>query len=111
MTKLLIALASAGLLALGGCAGTTGGTSGTQASAGTGISPEAQSALKQAENDVAASKKDENEWTTSANVLKKAQEAAKKGDSNTVLKDSKLASELAKISIGQLKYPSTDVFK
>ncbi|MEO6146515.1 MAG: hypothetical protein ABIT70_05575 [Sulfuriferula sp.] len=111
MTKLLIALASAGLLTLGGCAGTTGSSSGTQATSGTGISADAQAALKQAESDVTASKKDENEWTTSADVLKKAQEAAKKGDSKTVLKDAKMASELAKLSIQQLKYPSTDVFK
>jgi hypothetical protein len=107
----LIALASAGLLTLGGCAGTTGSSSGTQATSGTGISADAQAALKQAESDVTASKKDENEWTTSAAVLKKAQEAAKKGDSKTVLKDAKMASELAKLSIQQLKYPSTDVFK
>jgi len=112
MTKLLIALASAGLLTLGGCAGTTNGTSSTQASAQAtpGISAAAQAALKQAESDVAASKKAKNEWTTAADALKKAQEAAKKGDSDAVLKNAKFASELAKLSIAQLKYPTTDVF-
>jgi len=113
MTKLLIALASAGLLTLGGCAGTTNGTSSTQASAQSptpGISATAQAALKQAESDVAASKKDKNEWTTAAAALKKAQEAAQKGDSNAVEKNAKFASELAKLSIGQLKYPSTFTF-
>ncbi|BBP04531.1 hypothetical protein TPL01_16950 [Sulfuriferula plumbiphila] len=112
MTKFLIALASAGLLTLGGCAGTTNGTGSTQASAQSatsGISAAAQAALKQAENDVAASKKDKNEWTTAAAALKNAHEAAKKGDSDAVLKSAKFASELAKLSIGQLKYPTTDV--
>jgi len=113
MTKLLIALASAGLLTLGGCASTSNGTSSTQASAQAtpGINAAAQTALKQAESDVAASKKDENEWTTAAEALKKAQEAAKKGDSDVVLKNAKFASQLAKLSVAQLKYPSTDVFK
>ncbi|GBL45059.1 hypothetical protein SFMTTN_0863 [Sulfuriferula multivorans] len=113
MTKLLIALASAGLLTLGGCASTSNGTSGTQASAQTtpGISASAQTALKQAESDVGASKKDGNEWTTAAAALKNAQDAAKKGDSDAVLKNAKFASELAKLSVAQLKYPTTDVFK
>ena len=113
MTKILIALASAGLLTLGGCAGTTNGAGSTQASAPSatpGISAAAQAALKQAESDVAASKKDKIEWTTTAAALKNAQDAAKKGDSDAVLKSAKFASELAKLSIGQLKYPTTDVY-
>jgi murein lipoprotein len=115
MNKLLIIMAGAGLLTLGGCAGMDNMAStdkpATQAAATPSISPEAQAALAQAEADAAAAAKAKVQWTTTDIALKAAQAAAKTGDSEAVLKSAKFASAEAKLSLGQMNYPSTDVFK
>ena len=115
MNKLLIILAGAGLLTLGGCAGmdnmASTDTPVTQADATPSISPEAQAALTQAETDAAEAAKAKVQWTTTDIALKAAQAAAKTGDSEAVLKNAKFASAEAKLSLGQMQYPSTDVFK
>jgi hypothetical protein len=115
MNKLLIILAGAGLLTLGGCASmdnmASSDTPATQAAATPGISPEAQAALTQAEADAAEAAKAKAQWTTTDIALKAAKAAAKTGDSAAVLKNAKFASAEAKLSIEQMSYPSTDVFK
>jgi hypothetical protein len=44
-------------------------------------------------------------WTTAADALKAAEAAAAKGDSATVLKDSKIASDMAHRGLAQLNDP------
>ena len=116
MNKLLIILAGAGVLTLGGCAGMDNMASDSSSPAAThaaapAITPEAQAALTQAEADAAAAAKNKVQWTTTETALKAAQAAAKTGDSEAVLKNAKFASAEAKLSLGQMQYPSTDVFK
>ncbi|MDO9636259.1 MAG: hypothetical protein Q7I95_04800, partial [Thiobacillus sp.] len=66
---------------------------------------EAQAALTAAE----AAAKDANAkfalWTTAESALKAAQAAAEKGDSDTVLKQSKIVQEHTKLGMAQLNYP------
>ena len=115
MNKLLIILAGAGVLTLGGCASMDNMASDSNSPAATqaaaAITPEAQAALTQAEADAAAAAKNKVQWTTTETALKAAQAAAKTGDSESVLKNAKFASAEAKLSLGQMQYPSTDVFK
>lgn len=73
------------------------------------LTEEAQKALAQAEADAKAAKASFTLWTPAEASLKKAQEAAKKGDSNTVLKEAKQVSEMCKISAGQANYASTEM--
>jgi murein lipoprotein len=70
-----------------------------------GLSKEAMDALAQAEADVKAARKADNSWTTAIDALQAAEEAARKGDSAAVLKHAKKASQQAKLSEAQLKYP------
>ena len=73
------------------------------------LTAEAKSALAQAEADIKAAKAEYGLWTTAQDALKDAQEAAKKGDSTTVLREAKEASALAKLGLAQNKYPSTEL--
>jgi rRNA maturation endonuclease Nob1 len=115
MNKLLIILAGAGVLTLGGCASMDDMASDSSSPAATqaaaAITPEAQAALTQAEADAAAAAKNKVQWTSTEAALKAAPAAAKTGDSEAVLKNAKFASAEAKLSLGQMQYPSTDVFK
>lgn len=77
------------------------------AAAATPVSEEASQSLSKAEADVKQAKSKGSLWTTTADALKKAKEAAAKGDSSATLKLSKTASEQAHLSIEQLKYPLT----
>lgn len=107
MTKFLIA-ASALALLLGGCAGVPEQQSeATPAaeSAKPAISAEAAAALAAAQNDVKTAKARNALWTTAEAALKTAEEAAEKGDSETVLKQSKRASDHVKKGLAQLDYP------
>jgi murein lipoprotein len=103
MSKVLLALTSAALIALAGCA--------TQQStpAKPALSAEAKAALTAAE----AAHKDAMAkfalWTTADAALKAAKEAAEKGDSATVLKQSKIVQEHTKMGIAQLDYPMLKV--
>lgn len=108
MNKFIIALIGASVLTMSGCAGTT--QTGSAPSNGA-LSSEAQSALTQAKADVASAKKHDALWTNAASALTAAETAAKAGDSATVIKESKIASDAAKLGIEQTSLPSTDQFK
>lgn len=98
MSKVLLALTSAALIALSGCAT-------QQAPAKPQLSAEAKAALADAE----AAAKDANAkfalWTTADDALKAAKAAAEKGDSETVIKQSKRVQEHVKLGTAQLNYP------
>lgn len=107
MSKVLLALTSAALLGLSGCASQQAAEPTTASQAA--ISAEAQAALAAAQADVKAAKAKNALWTTAANALKAAEEAAAKGDSATVIKQSKLASDHVKKGMAQLNYPMLKV--
>lgn len=100
MSKVLLALTSAALIALSGCA-----TQQAAPPAKPALSAEAKAALTAAE----AAHKDANAkfalWTTADAALKAAKEAAEKGDSDTVIKQSKIVQDHTKKGIAQLDYP------
>lgn len=108
MNKLIIALIGATVLAISGCAGTQQTAS---APAVPTLSEEAQTALAQAQTDVAAAKKQKALWTNAESALKAAEDAAKTLDNETVIKASKKASTFAKLGIAQSTLPSTDPYK
>ena len=106
MSKVLLALTSAALLGLSGCADLyINKPGGAPAKAEASISAEAQAALTAAQADVKAAKAKNALWTTAESALKAAEEAAAKGDSATVLKEAKLASNQAQKGLAQLNYP------
>ena len=109
MSKVLLALTSAALLGLSGCAGTETKPADKAATAKPAISAEAQAALSTAQADVKAAKAQNALWTTAESALKTAEEAAEKGDSATVLKQAKLASDHVKKGLAQLNYPMLKV--
>ncbi len=109
MSKVLLALTSAALLGLSGCAGTETKPADTAPMAKTGISAEAQTALKDAQAAVKDAKAKNALWTTADAALKAAEAAAAKGDSDTVIKQSKLAIDHAKKGLAQLNYPPLKV--
>lgn len=103
MLKLVTAFASASLLLLGGCAGDMATKQDGAPKAA--LTESATKALAQAEADVKAAKAKKALWTTTNDALKKAKEAAEKGDSAAVEKNAKTASEHAKLGLGQAEYP------
>ena len=106
MSKILLALTSAAVLSLAGCSGLYVNQPGGKPAASAGaISPEAAAALKAAQADVKTAKEKNALWTTAKDALEAAEEAAAKGDSETVLKKSKLASDHVKKGLEQLNYP------
>jgi hypothetical protein len=108
MSKVLLALTSAALLGLSGCADLNqpGGKPAAAAEpAKPSISAEAQAALA----DVKAAKAKGALWTTADSALKAAEAAAEKGDSATVLKQAKLASDHVQKGMAQLNYPMLKV--
>jgi hypothetical protein len=106
MSKVLLALTSAALLGLSGCADLYVNKAGDKPAASkAAISAEAQAALTAAQADVKAAKAKTALWTTAEDALKAAEEAAAKGDSATVIKQAKLASDHAKKGLAQLNYP------
>ncbi|OFZ99628.1 MAG: hypothetical protein A2Z44_10120 [Betaproteobacteria bacterium RBG_19FT_COMBO_58_11] len=96
---LLIAVAVAGMLSLAGC------QSAPPAPAKAELNDEAKIALAWAESDVKTAQSQGALWTTAANALKAAKEAAAKGDSAAVIKNAKTASTHAKLGIEQKKLP------
>ena len=102
MQKSHLAAVAAGLLTLSACQTTPAPA---PAAAKSVLSEAAKTALSQAEADVKAAAKDEAVWTTATDALKKAKEAAEKGDSDATIKLAKTASAHAKLGIGQAKYP------
>ncbi|MHB1402930.1 MAG: hypothetical protein ACYCWB_11065 [Thiobacillus sp.] len=109
MSKVLLALTSAALLGLSGCAGTETKPADAAPMAKTGISAEARAALKDAQAAVKNAKAKNALWTTADAALKAAEAAAAKGDSDTVIKKSKLAIDHAKKGLAQLNYPPLKV--
>lgn len=109
MSNVLLALTSAALLGLSGCAGTETRPADTAPVAKTGISVEAQAALSVAQAAVKDAKAKNALWTTANNALKAAEAAAAKGDSATVIKQSRLASDQARKGLAQLNYPMLKV--
>ena len=112
MSKVLLALTSAALLGLTACAGTQEAADTPKPAAESAkptISAEAQAALSAAEADVKAAKAKNALWTTAENALKAAEGAAEKGDSATVLKQAKLASDQVKRGMAQLNLPMLKV--
>jgi hypothetical protein len=105
MSKVLLALTSAALLGLSGCADMQTTQTDKAAAAKPAISAEAQAALTAAQADVKNAKAKNALWTTADDALKAAEAAAAKGDSDTVLKQSKLASDHVQKGLAQLNYP------
>ncbi len=99
MQKSLFAVVAAGLLTLNACQTTP------PAPAKAELSDEAKIALSWAESDTKDANKAESLWTTAADELQKAKEAAAKGDSEATIKHAKTASAHAKLGIAQSKYP------
>jgi hypothetical protein len=73
------------------------------------LSPEAQKALAEAEAAVKAARAGFTLWVPAENALTAAQEAAKAGDSGTVLKQAGVIAELTRLGVGQAQYPTTEV--
>jgi uncharacterized protein YceK len=117
MSKVLLALTSAALLALSGCAEVQTkpadkpaavvkpATSKPAEAAKPTISAEAQATLAAAQADVKAAKAKNALWTTAQDALEAAEAAAAKGDSATVLSQSRLASDHVRKGLAQLDYP------
>lgn len=73
------------------------------------ITAEAQAALAAAEADVKKAKAEFALWTTAESAFKAAQESAKTGDSEAVIKQAKKASALVELGLKQKSYPSTEM--
>lgn len=111
MSKVILALTSAALLGLSGCADmhadkSAGQPASTSAEpAKPAISAEAQAALSAAQAAAKEAKAKNALWTTADAAIKAAEAAAAKGDSATVIAQSKRASEHIKLGLAQLDYP------
>ena len=109
MSKVLLALTSVALLGLSGCADTAkkdmAKAESMPAASASAISSEAQAALNAAKIDFKAASSKYEAWTTAKGALGAAEEAAKKGDSATVLEQAKYSSDQSKLSLGQANYP------
>lgn len=99
MQKPFLVAVAAGIFALSGCQTTP------EQAAKPKLSDEAQIALSWAQADVKDAAKAGGLWTVADDALKAAKAAADKGDSANTIKNAKKASELAKLGIGQTKYP------
>lgn len=104
MRKVLFTLTSVSLLALAGCS-TYNSAPPASAAAESAISPQAQAALNEATATMKEAKSDFDIWTAAEAAYKKAQAAAAKGDSATVIKEANEATALNKLSIQQSKEP------
>ena len=115
MSKVLLALTSVALLGLSGCADLYINQPAAKPEAKAAepakpaISAEAQTALTAAQAAVKDAKAKNALWTTAENALKAAEAAAATGDSATVLKQAKLASDHAQKGLAQLNYPMLKV--
>ncbi len=108
MSKVLLALTSAALLGLSGCADLNANKASSSQPAEAAkptISAEAQAALTAAQAAVKDAKAKNALWTTAENALKAAEAAAATGDSAAVLKQAKLASDHVQKGLAQLNYP------
>lgn len=109
MSKVLLALTTVALLGLSGCATNQTASQTAAEPAKPAISADAKAALTAAQADVKDAKAKNALWTTAENALKAAEAAAEKGDSETVLKQSKLARDHVQKGLAQLNYPMLKV--
>ncbi|HYP69017.1 MAG TPA: hypothetical protein VEP67_12315 [Thiobacillaceae bacterium] len=117
MRHILTTLTAASVLALTGCAAQSASTSSApsaapvqaQASTQPAISAEAQSALGKAEIAVKEAQAKYALWTTAENAIKAAEEAAKAGNSEGVIKNAKIAEEQAHLGLAQAKVPPLEL--
>ena len=110
MSKVLLALTSAALLGLSGCAEMEPSQPPAKAAeVKPTISPEAQAALTAAQAEVKAAQAKNALWTTSKDALGNAEKAAEKGDSAEVLKQAELARYYIRKAAAQLNYPMLKV--
>jgi murein lipoprotein len=113
MRNIFIIIITFCFLPLGGCqSGTVKPDSSsaptpTAEAAKPALSEEASQALAKAEADVKEAKAQKALWTTAVEALKKAQEAAAKGDSAATLKFSNTASGHARLGLMQKASPQT----
>lgn len=80
--------------------------SASENAAGAGLTPDAQQALAGAESAVELAKSKRALWTTAIAALAEAQAAAKKQDSDAVVKHAATASEQAFLGLAQIGYPA-----
>lgn len=73
------------------------------------LSAEAQRALAQAEADVKAAKASYTLWVPADTALKNAQDAAKRGDSATVIEEAEKVAKYTRLGAAQADYPSTEM--
>lgn len=114
MSKVLLALTSAALLGLTGCADLYVNNPNAKPAAAAEpakatITAEAQAALTAAQSNAKAAKDKNALWTTAENAIKAAEAAAEKGDSETVMKQTKLANDQISKGLAQLDYPMLKV--
>ena len=108
MSKVLFALTSAALLGLSGCADLYINQPAKPAAAATPAAA-AKAALSSAPAAAKDAKAKNALWTTAENALKAAEAAAEKGDSDTVMKQAKLANDQVQKGLAQLNYPMLKV--
>lgn len=101
MKEIFVTTAVAAAFVLAGCQGSA------PVKPGAAFPADPKEALAQAEADVKAAAAKDALWTTAQAALKKAEEAAKKGDSAEVVKFAKIASDQARLGIAQTRYPLT----
>lgn len=115
MSKILVALTSATLLGLSGCADLYINQPAKPAAAATAepakaeISADAKAALAAAQAAAKDAKAKGALWTTAENALKAAETAATKGDSDTVMKQTKIVNDHVQKGLAQLNYPMLKV--
>ena len=80
--------------------------SASENAAGAGLTPDAQHALAGAESAVDLARSKRALWTTAIAALAEAQAAAKKQDSDAVVKHAATASEQAFLGLAQIGYPA-----
>ncbi|MDO9224780.1 MAG: hypothetical protein Q8M09_04075 [Pseudomonadota bacterium] len=114
MKQKLASLAIAGLtaVALSACSGAPTKTAEAPKAPAVADKPmlteAAQQALAKADADVKLANAHFALWTTAESALKSAQEAAKAGESDAVIKHAKFVSDQVARGIAQLSYPSTE---
>jgi hypothetical protein len=111
MRHILITLSAVTLIAMAGCASekTASNGGGAAMAATSGISAEAQTALSQAQAAIKEAKSKYALWTTAEKAMDAAEADAKKGDSAGVIKNAKMAEDLAHLGIAQLNEPPLEL--
>jgi hypothetical protein len=112
MRHIVVTLTAVSLLAVTGCASQQAEktmTSSTSPTAAPAISAGAQAELAAAQAAVDEAKAHYALWTTAESAMKAAEEAATKGDSDGVIKNAKMAEDLANLGLQQAKLPPLEL--